>query len=304
MNYILQTKNICKNYGRTQVLRDLNMNIPRNSIYGFVGKNGAGKTTLIRQICGLQKPTSGSYELFGISNESKDIIKSRKRMGAIVESPALYGGLSAVDNLKQQYLNLGLPSYNGIEELLELVGLSGTGKKKVRNFSLGMRQRLAIAVVLCGNPEFIVLDEPINGLDPQGIIEIRELILKLNREQGITILISSHILEELVKIATHYGFLDNGCLLREMSAEELAVECRKSVRLTISNSQAFVNVMEQRKIEYKLLDEETAEVFGEISISELVLELTGNGCEVRSMQEHDENLESFYLSLIGGKGHA
>lgn len=303
MDYILKTNQLCKQYKKNVVLTDLNMSIPKGAIYGFVGKNGAGKTTLIRQICGLQRPTSGTYDLFGISNQSKDIIRSRKRMGAIVEGPALYKGMSAADNLRQQYLNLGLPNYDGIDKLIELVGLKDAGTKKVKNYSLGMCQRLAIAVALCGSPDFLVLDEPINGLDPQGIIEIRELILKLNREKGITILISSHILEELAKIATHYGFIDKGHIIRQMSSQELEHECRKSLRIEISNASVLSQIMELREIEYKLLDDKTADIFGQIKISDLAVELANAGCEVISMHEHDESIEAFYLSMLGGKKH-
>ena len=209
MEYCLKTQNLCKTYKNTKVLHNLNMKIPRGAIYGFVGKNGAGKTTLIRLICGLQNPTAGSYSLFGIKHTDTKIYKMRKRMGAVVETPAIYQDMTAEENLKEQFRMRGIPSYEEIPELLSLVGLSHTGKKKAGKFSLGMRQRLGIAVALCGNPDFLVLDEPVNGLDPQGIIEIRELLLKLNREYQITILISSHILDELSKIATHYGFIDN-----------------------------------------------------------------------------------------------
>ena len=197
MDYALQTDRLCKTYRHYHALDGLTMNVPRGSIYGFVGRNGAGKTTLIRLICGLQKPTSGKFTLDGVQSTERDILKIRRRMGAVVETPSIYLGMTAEDNLKQQYRILGLPSYDGLRELLELVGLSDTGKKKAKDFSLGMRQRLGIAIALAGSPDFLILDEPVNGLDPQGIIEIRELIQKLNRERGITVLISSHILDEL-----------------------------------------------------------------------------------------------------------
>ena len=228
METVLKVNGITKRYSGFTALNELYMNVPKGSIYGFVGKNGAGKTTLIRVITGLQKADSGDYEIFGVSSGSKDIIKAGKRMGAIVETPALFTGLTAVDNMKQQYLNLGLPSYDGIDELLKLVGLGDTGKKKVKNFSLGMRQRLGIAVALCGKPDLLILDEPINGLDPQGIVEMRELILKLNRENGVTILISSHLLDELSRLATHYGFIDGGKIIKEMSAAELEAASRQA----------------------------------------------------------------------------
>ena len=221
MDYILQTNALNKSYGHFKALSNFNMHVPKGSIYGFVGKNGAGKTTLIRLICGLQKPDSGKYTLYGISCTDKNIAKSRRRMGAVVETPSIFPDMTAKENLNQQYRILGLPSYDGREELLQLVGLANTGKKKAKNFSLGMRQRLGIAVALVGNPDFLVLDEPVNGLDPQGIIEIRELILKLNRKYQITFLISSHILDELSRLATDYGFIDAGQMVKEISAKEL-----------------------------------------------------------------------------------
>ena len=183
MEYVLSTDNLTKKYRRFKALDHLNMHVEKGSIYGFVGKNGAGKTTLIRLICGLQEPDSGEYFLYGQRHTSRSIGDSRKRMGAVVETPSLYLDMSAEENLKAQYRILGVPSFDGINDLLALVGLKDTGKKKVKNFSLGMRQRLGIAVALAGNPDFLVLDEPVNGLDPQGIIEIRELILKLNRQR-------------------------------------------------------------------------------------------------------------------------
>ena len=203
MEYVLKTNSLSKNYKNFKALNGLTMKVPKGAIYGFVGKNGAGKTTLIRLICGLQEPTSGDYSLYGVSNSHKEILKSRRRMGAVVETPSIYMDLTAVDNLKEQYRVLGIPSYDSISELLKLVGLENTGNKKAKNFSLGMRQRLGIAIALAGDPDFLVLDEPVNGLDPQGIIEMRELILKLNREYQITVLISSHILDELSRLATH-----------------------------------------------------------------------------------------------------
>lgn len=300
MDYVLRTNNLSKSYSGTEVLHGLNMNIPVGAIYGFVGKNGAGKTTLIRQICGLQKPTSGSYELFGVPYDKKEIINSRKRMGAIVETPALYKDMSAYDNMKLQYLNLGLPSYDGIEDLLNLVGLGNVGRKRVKNFSLGMKQRLAIAVALCGKPDFIILDEPINGLDPQGIVEIRELILKLNRQNGITVLISSHILSELAKMATHYGFIDNGVIVREMSAVELEHECRKSVRMKVSDTKILARIMSDKHIEYKVINDTTADIYTEMKFSDIASDFAAAGCDIVSMEEHDESLEAFFLSLVGG----
>ena len=203
INDAATTENLGKQYRHFKALGDLTMHVPKGAIYGFVGRNGAGKTTLIRLVCGLQEPTSGSFTLYGIKNIDKNIVKSRRRMGAVVETPSIYLDMTAEENLRQQYRVLGLPSFDAIPELLKLVGLHNTGKKKAKNFSLGMKQRLGIAIALAGDPDFLILDEPANGLDPQGIIEMRELILRLNRERQMTVLISSHILDELSRLATH-----------------------------------------------------------------------------------------------------
>ena len=304
MEYVLRTNGLCKHYRDFKALNGLTMNVPKGSIYGFVGKNGAGKTTLIRLVCGLQLPTSGDFELYGVKQSDKAISKSRRRMGAVVETPSIYLDMTAEDNLKQQYRILGLPSFDGISELLKLVGLDNTGRKKAKNFSLGMRQRLGIAVALCGSPDFLVLDEPINGLDPQGIIEIRELILKLNREQKITVLISSHILDELSRLATHYGFIDSGSIVREMSAEELEIACRKCMRMTVTDTAVLARVLDDMGIDYKIIDAKTADIYAKPNITQLSLALADQKCEILSVAEHDESLESFYISLVGGDGHA
>ena len=301
METVLKVNGITKRYSGFTALNELSMNVPKGSIYGFVGKNGAGKTTLIRVITGLQKADSGDYEIFGISSNTKEIVKAGRRMGAIVETPALFTGLTAVDNMKQQYLNLGLPSYDGIDEILKLVGLGNTGKKKVKNFSLGMRQRLGIAIALCGKPDFLILDEPINGLDPQGIVEMRELILKLNKENGVTILISSHLLDELSRLATHYGFIDGGKIIKEMSAEELEASSRKSTRLKVNDTKALVITLERLGLEHTVIDDKTADVFSPIVFSDLAIECAKDNCTIISAEEHDEELEGFFMSLIGGE---
>ena len=224
-------------------------------------------------------------------------------MGAVVETPSIYLDMTAEDNLKHQYDILGIPSYEGIDELLSFVGLENTGNKKAGNFSLGMRQRLGIAVALCGDPDLLVLDEPINGLDPQGIIDIREMILRLNRERKITVIISSHILDELSKLATHYGFIDKGSIVREMSAEELATACRKCIRLTVSDIRALSMVLDDMGIEYKIIDDTCADVYAKPVLSHITRKLDTYGCDLITASEHDESLESFYISLVGGDIH-
>lgn len=303
MEYVLTTDRLCKQYRHFKALDQLTMHVPKGAIYGFVGKNGAGKTTLIRLICGLQEPTSGEYSLYGEKNSGKAIGDMRRRMGSIVETPSIYLDMTARENLQEQYRILGLPSDGGIDGLLQLVGLADTGKKKAKNFSLGMRQRLGIAVALAGNPDFLVLDEPVNGMDPQGIIEIRELILKLNQEYQITVLISSHILDELSRLATHYGFIDNGRMLKEISADELEAACRKCIRLTVTDLKTFSRVLDVMGLEYAVCSEREADVFGAVEITALVTALAQVGCRVTALHERDESLESYYMSLVGGGRH-
>ncbi len=278
MDYILKTEELCKSYRGFKALNGLSMNVPKGSIYGFVGKNGAGKTTLIRLICGLQEPTSGDYSIYGRRYSSKNIAKSRRRMGAVVETPSIYTDMTAIDNLKLQYRILGIPNTDGAGEILKLVGLENTGKKKAKNFSLGMKQRLGIAVALAGSPDFLVLDEPVNGLDPQGIIEI----------------------SELSKLATHYGFIDGGRIVKEISAEELEKSCRKCVRAQVSSVEALAKVLEEMKIEYKIISDNEADIYEKVNVTRLTLALEKEGCEVISMNERDESLESYYVNLVGG----
>lgn len=304
MEYVLTAKDLTKEYRHSaKALDRFSIHVPKGAIYGFVGENGAGKTTFIRMVCGLQAPTSGTYSLYGVRNTEKSILNSRKRIGAVVESPSIYMDMTARDNLKQQYQILGLPSYDGIDELLQLVGLDNTGKKKAKYFSLGMRQRLGIAVALVGNPDFLILDEPSNGLDPQGVIEIRELILELNRKNQITILISSHNLDELSRLATHYGFISNGNMVKEITAKELNKMCRKSMKLTVTDVEVLSRVLDIMNIEYEIISGTVANIYGDIPISELTLKLAQDNCYVTSLHEQSETLESYYINLVGGASH-
>lgn len=300
MDYVLETNALCKKYKSFKALSNFSMHIPKGSIYGLVGKNGAGKTTLIRIICGLQNPTSGEYILYGKKNTDKDIIKARRRIGAVVETPSIYLNMTARQNIEEQYRILGIPAFDAIDDLLRLVGLENTGKKKAKNFSLGMRQRLGIAIALAGDPDFLVLDEPVNGLDPQGIVEIRELILKLNREYNITVLISSHILDELSKLATHYGFVDSGRIVKEISAKELEQSCRKAVRVEVTDVKTLALILDELKMEYNIISQTKADIYSKVNVSQLVLKLSENNCSVISMQERDESLESYYMNILGG----
>lgn len=303
MEYILTADSLSKHYRHFKALSDLSIHVPKGAIYGFIGKNGAGKTTLIRLICGLQEPTSGNYKLYGVKNTDSRINRCRRRMGAVIETPSIYMDMTAEENLKEQYRIIGLPDFDSIPELLKLAGLENTGKKKAKNFSLGMRQRLGIAIALAGDPDFLVLDEPTNGLDPQGIIEMRELILRLNREYQITFLISSHILDELSRLATHYGFIDGGHMVKEMSAKELDAACRKCIRVQVSDIRALIRVLDEMGLEYSVLSDTMADIFARVNVSKLIHALSLQGCDVISMTEREESLESYYINLIGGKSH-
>ena len=304
MEYVLTTEHLQKKYRHFKALDDVTMHVPKGAIYGFVGRNGAGKTTLIRLVCGLQKATGGEYTLYGTGSKEKGIERARRRVGAVVETPSVYQHMTAEENLRHQYQIIGLPSEEGIGELLALVGLSDTGKKKAGDFSMGMRQRLGIAVALAGNPDFLLLDEPSNGLDPQGIVEMRELILKLNREYQITVLISSHILGELSRLATHYGFIDRGQMVREISAKELEVSGPKCIHVEGANIQALAKVLDGRGIRYSILSETAADIYGQMEVTELTLALAAEGCKIKTLHEKDESLEGYFISLVGGESHA
>ena len=304
MEYILETKNLEKKYGHSKVLKGLNLHLPKGAIYGLIGRNGAGKTTLIRVICGLQKPTSGTYAIYGISNSNRKIIESRRRIGAIIETPSLCLDMTAEDNLKKQYKIVGLPSFDNLHEILKLVKLENTGKKTVKHFSLGMKQRMGLAIALVGNPDFLILDEPINGLDPEGIIDLRELILKLNMEKGISFLISSHYLDELSKIATCYGFMNNRKIAKEISKEELEKNLKRRIEINVSDLKECVKYLEENNIPYKVISNEIVDIYEDINVSKLVVALAERNCTVNSFEEKGESLENYYLNLIGGADNA
>ncbi len=301
MENVVSINGISKKYGKALVLDNVSLEIPKGSIFGLVGRNGAGKTTLMRIITGLSEPTSGSYSISGVSSSDKNILSVRRRMGSIIESPAVFRNLSAYDNLKLQYINLGMTSFDSIPELLELVELKDTGRKTAGKFSLGMRQRLGIAVALCGNPDILILDEPINGLDPQGIIQMREILLKVNREKHTTILISSHILEELSKLATHYAFIEGGKILQTLSSEELMSKVRKSSRIKVSGTESLCPVFDREKIDYKLEGEDTIDIFTDIAASKIVSLANEAGVEVISINENNESLEGYFMNLVARK---
>lgn len=302
MGSVLSTNALSKKYKQHFAVNGVNMHIDRGDIYGFVGENGSGKTTVIRLITGLIFPHDGSFQLFGVDNRDSKIGQARSRVGAIVESPSIYMNMSAYDNLKTQCAILGIDSEEKIRATLQDVGLGALydEKKHASNFSLGMRQRLGIAMALLGDPEFLILDEPMNGLDPAGIVDIRELILKLNRERGITFLISSHILTELSLVATKYGIISKGKLLEEITAEQLHNKCAKTTAISADDPQKLAEVVRScvdNQLEYT---SDGVRIIGSLDLNPLLSAVIAGGVKILSINCSETSFEEYYLSVIGG----
>ncbi len=294
---LLQTKGLTKQYGHQKAVDHVNIHIKKGAIYGFIGRNGAGKTTFLKMIGGLAKPTEGEIELFGYSGKQLKMVRSR--VGCLIETPGLYYGMNARDNLKMKCKLLGVKREGYLEEILETVGLPDVGNKKVRHFSLGMKQRLGIALALVGEPDLLLLDEPINGLDPQGIVEVRDTILRLKKERNMTILISSHLLEELSKIATDYGIIHKGSLLQELTKEDLMKHCGERIELVVDYPEQAVPILEQLGfLNYQVMSKEKIYIFERLEDSaRLNMELAKAGVMVKSISIANEELESYFLNL-------
>ena len=297
---LITTNELCKVYGGKLVIDHVNMHIPESSIYGFVGENGSGKTTIMRLLTGLANPSSGSFTLFGIDSKDRAIYKAREQVAAIVEATSLIPSMTARDNMIYQELYLGITHTEEERfQLLKKVHLEEVGEKKVKNFSLGMKQRLGIALALMNNPKLLLLDEPMNGLDPEGIAELRELLIELNQKEGITVLISSHILSELEKIASCYGFISKGRLIEEITAEELQERCRKSLNVKIDNLSKAEEVIKKLNIkEYKVSPNGDIKIFDNVKINDVVVAFDKNGVNVVAINSADESVEDYYLNLI------
>ncbi|MBC5687887.1 ABC transporter ATP-binding protein [Mediterraneibacter sp. NSJ-55] len=302
--YLLSTYNLTKQFGHKKAVDQVSIHIKRGAIYGFIGRNGAGKTTFLKMISGLAQPTGGEIEMFGY--KGKDLKNVRSRVSCLIESPGLYGNMSAYDNLLVKCKLFGISGKTYIPEILRTVGLSDTGKKKVKHFSLGMKQRLGIGLALVGEPDLLVLDEPINGLDPQGIAEVRDTIIQLQEERNMTILISSHILEELSKIATHYGIIHNGSLLQELTREELWKRCSERIEIILDDPQKAIPVIDKMGFtNYQVVDKERIYIYERLLESAAVnMELAKAGISVKGIGITSEELESYFLNLTGGADNA
>lgn len=302
MDYILQTDNLSKIYGAKTVLNHVSIHVPKKSIYGLVGKNGAGKTTLMRIICGLAQQNEGSYTLLGKSNDAA----VRQHMGMLIEKPGIYEHMTALENLRYSSLLFGLPSQD-YNKILEMVGLQNAGKKKARQFSLGMKQRLGIAISLLGNPDFLILDEPINGLDPEGVYEMRKMLEMLNHEHGTTIMIASHILSELYKLATDYAIIDGGCLIDEFSKETLESACSSGVQVTVEpeslqNAKTLI-ASRYPDVRCEVLSNQILRLYEKINPADLNQFLVENKVRVCGLGANDEDIERFFVEKLSG-GHA
>lgn len=304
MENIIETFSVTKQYRKQKAVNGISISIEQGAIYGLIGRNGAGKTTLMKMIAGLSAPTDGDIAVFGMKGTEKNSVMSR--IGALIENPGLYPNMTAEENLKVKCYALGIRDKNLPAELLELVGLSDTGKKAAKKFSLGMKQRLAMAIALTGNPDILLLDEPTNGLDPQGIAEIRETILRLNREKNITFIISSHILDELSKIATHYGIIHKGELIEQLTREELSAKCSEHIELKTDSNQLACTVLDEMGIaDYTAVDSETLHVFANSDLcGDISLRLARKGIKVKEIAVKSEALEEYYLKLTGGNENA
>lgn len=303
---VLKIKNITKKYHNHLAVNNVSMEINQGEIYGLIGKNGAGKTTLLRMICGLTIPSIGEISLFNETSQN-GLNKSRTRTGSIIETPSFFPYLSAKKNLEYYRIQRGIAEKNCVDEIIKAVNLEDAGNKKFKNFSLGMKQRLGLALALMANPDLLILDEPINGLDPTGIVEFREILLKLNKERNTTIIISSHILGELSQMATMYGFINKGELVEQISSKELQEKCKRCLSVKVDNTEKAVTIIEKELncSNYKVLNNNEIRLYDHIDTPEIVVQsLVYNGVMLYSMNQIGANLENYFINLIGGAYNA
>ena len=303
---VLTTRALTKRYGSHTAVDRAELTVNRGDIYGLVGRNGAGKTTLIRMVTGQTLPTGGEVALFGAGG-GRELLAARSRTGVMVETPSFYPYLTARQNLEYYRLQRGIPGKNAVDQALEEVDLADTGKKTFKNFSLGMKQRLGLALALMARPDLLLLDEPINGLDPEGIVEFRNLLLRLNQERQTTILISSHILSELSNLATCYGFLDNGVMLEQISAKALEEKCRACIEARVDDPSQAALVLERALgvHDYEVLPGGVLRVYDCLDAPQRVTQaLVEGGVSLQGIESRGADLEDYFLSMIGGVRHA
>lgn len=302
MKSIIETKNLTKEYKKCTALNQVNLQVNRGEIYGLVGANGAGKTTLLKILTGQIFASNGEFTLFG-AHEQREQEKQRKRIGAIIETPGFYPQLTIEQNVEYYRIQRGIPGASTCENIIRLVGLWEVRKKKGKTLSLGMKQRLGLAIALLGEPELLLLDEPINGLDPSGIIEMRNLLKKINQEKNITIVISSHILSELEQLATVYGFLDKGNLLEQITAAELRNKCGTYLDISISDPTKYVTLLEKQLSheQYRVMQDNTIRIYQMEKDIEVYSNLASqHAIGIRAMNVRENSLEDYYMNLTKG----
>lgn len=298
---IIETKNLGKQYGKQFAIKNVDFKIEEGMICGLIGPNGAGKTTIMKILGGLNIPTEGNVSIYG-KNTEKGLAESRKRMSFMIETPYIKSRMSAYENLEKQRLQKGIPNPERVEEVLKLVGLENVGKKAAGNFSLGMKQRLGIAISLLSKPEIMVMDEPINGLDPEGIVEIRNLLLKLNKEEHITIIISSHILSELSLLCTDYIFINKGTIRQSITAQELENNCKESLIIHTDNDEKALAILQEKfeNLEFDVNDNGSLKIFGLLdNIREVSKSLYEGGVIPLELRIQEANLEEYYMNMSG-----
>ncbi len=298
---VIETNGLSKAFGSKMAVDQLDMHVGQGDIYGFVGRNGAGKSTVMRMLAGLAAPTGGEVRVFGMQPREAS---AGRRIGALIESPGLYGSMSATDNLMMKALALGLADpKDKVRDLLDLTGLGSVGSKATKNFSMGMKQRLGLALALLGSPDLLLLDEPLNGLDPEGAREIRRLIMRLNDERGITVVVSSHVLEQLGKMATRYGVIREGRMVREMSAAEVDQECSDFLQLEAANPTLALAVLQERfaGLRFQSMPDGAIRVFGGADAGAVGAALNEQGIAVRGLYAHRRDLEEFFVEMMGAE---
>lgn len=298
---VIETSGLTKAFGGKMAVDQFDMHVGQGDIYGFVGRNGAGKSTVMRMLAGLAEPTGGEVRVFGSSPCEAG---ASRRIGALIESPGLYGSMSATDNLMMKALALGLADpKDKVRDLLDLTGLGSVGSKATKNFSMGMKQRLGLALALLGSPDLLLLDEPLNGLDPEGAREIRRLIMRLNDERGITVVVSSHVLEQLGKMATRYGVIREGRVVRELTAAEVDQECSDFLQLEAANPALALAVLQERfaGLRFQSMPGGAIRLFGGADAGAVGAALNEEGIAIRGLYAHRRDLEEFFVEMMGAE---
>ena len=299
-NIVLETKGLKKKYGKSTVIDNFSFKVEKGHICGLIGPNGAGKTTIMKMMAGLTKPNDGSLELFGTG---KDLDRNRRRISFLIENPMLDINMSAYKNMEYIKYLKGIPTSEKIDDVLEFVGLGDAKDKKVKKFSLGMRQRLAIGMAILSKPEILILDEPVNGLDPEGIVDVRKMIKRLVHEEEVTVLISSHILSELSELCTDYAIINHGCLVESITSEELQIKCENHITLKTDDINRTATILEGKLgiSKYKVFRDEEVHIFEKLDdISVISRAITDSGLTILKLVEEGASLEEYYLSKVGG----